>query len=126
VLADKADERIAQMEGAAALPRKNGELVFAAPWEGRAFGLAVALSDRRVYDWEEFRAQLIAEIASSDARGGESSYYECWLAACEKVLLAHGLVTSAELDQRTHEYVSGERSDEDHDHDEDAHDHASA
>ena len=39
-----ADRLIANMEGSAALPRKNGELVFEAPWEGRAFGIAVALS----------------------------------------------------------------------------------
>jgi nitrile hydratase accessory protein len=108
------DERIAQMDGVTALPRKNGELVFEAPWQGRAFGLVVALSDRRVYDWDEFRSQLVAQIAAS----GDSSYYECWLAAFENVLLAHGLVTPAELDLRTQEYASGQRSDEDHDHDE--------
>ena len=35
-------DEVAFMEGVAALPRDNGELVFAAPWEGRAFALAVA------------------------------------------------------------------------------------
>ena len=30
--------------GPAAPPRDNGELVFAAPWESRAFGLALALN----------------------------------------------------------------------------------
>ena len=44
------DDRVGQMAGPEALPRKNGELVFEAPWEGRAFGLAVALSDQRHYD----------------------------------------------------------------------------
>lgn len=34
------------MSGAAALPRRNGELVFEAPWQGRAFGLALALAGR--------------------------------------------------------------------------------
>jgi nitrile hydratase accessory protein len=115
--ASRPDDRIAQMDGDAALPRKNGELVFEAPWEGRAFGLAVALSDRRVYDWDEFRSRLVAKIAS-----GESPYYESWLAALENVLLSHGLVTVSELDLRTQEYASGERTDEDDDHDHD-HDH---
>jgi hypothetical protein len=30
------------MEGTAALPRQNDELVFNAPWESRALGMAVA------------------------------------------------------------------------------------
>ena len=35
----KVDQRIADMSEQVALPRKNGELVFVAPWEARAFGL---------------------------------------------------------------------------------------
>jgi nitrile hydratase accessory protein len=117
------DERIGEMDGPAALPRSNGELVFEAPWEGRVFGLAVALSDRRVYDWDEFRSRLVEEIAHADACGAESTYYERWLGAFEKLLVARGLLTPAELDVRTEEYATGERTDEDHDHDDDDHDH---
>ena len=39
------DPRIANLDSSAALPRKNGELVFKAPWEGRAFGMAVVLNE---------------------------------------------------------------------------------
>ena len=39
------DPRLANMDEQMALPRQNGELVFAAPWEARAFGLAVALNE---------------------------------------------------------------------------------
>jgi nitrile hydratase accessory protein len=113
----RTDERIGDMDGPAALPRSNGELVFEAPWEGRIFGLAVALNDRRMYQWDDFRGRLIDEIAAADASGAESSYYERWLAAFEKLLLARGLVTQTELEERTAEYASGERDDEDHDHD---------
>ena len=60
------DRVVAIMEGAAALPRKNGELVFDEPWHGRVFGMAVALHEQGVYDWEEFRQTLIAP----DRRGG--------------------------------------------------------
>ncbi|GAB7145686.1 hypothetical protein LRC484719_42880 [Mycobacterium riyadhense] len=49
-------------------PRRNGELVFEAPWESRAFGLAVALAELNRYAWEEFRLQLIGEIADWAAR----------------------------------------------------------
>jgi len=114
-----ADMRIGDMDGFAALPRSNGELVFEAPWEGRIFGLAVALNDRRMYQWDDFRTRLIEEIAAGEASGDESSYYERWLAAFEKLLLDRGLVTPAELDERTAAYASGERSDEDDDHDHD-------
>ena len=46
------------MERDVALPRLNGELVFSAPWEGRALGMAIALKDG-----EEFRDRLIIEVA---------------------------------------------------------------
>jgi nitrile hydratase accessory protein len=122
VRAGKPDTRIGLMDGAAGLPRKNGELVFEAPWEGRVFGMAVALSDRRLYDWEEFRQRLIGEIAQADAGGAATSYYERWLAAFESLLVGRGFVMPAELDERTAEYASGER-DDDHDHGEHEHDH---
>jgi nitrile hydratase accessory protein len=105
------DERVGLMEGPSALPRKNGELVFEAPWEGRAFGMAVALSDQRVYGWDEFRARLIDEIATADAANIGSTYYERWVAALETVLTTRGVITRAELDVRAAEYLSGERED---------------
>ena len=49
-----ADRWIADMEGQAAMPRKNGEFVFEAPWEGRAFGMAVALKDQGHCEWGDF------------------------------------------------------------------------
>jgi nitrile hydratase accessory protein len=109
------DERVGQMDGPAALPRKNGELVFEAPWESRAFGLAVAMSDQDQYAWEDFRQRLIAEIGAADASGSSSSYYERWLAAFESLLVERGFVSRHELDQRTAEYASGARDDDNHD-----------
>lgn len=98
------DRSIANLQGEAALPRKNGELVFQAPWEGRAFGLAVVLSDKGRYSWDEFRERLVNEIA-----GQERSYYENWIAALESVLLAHGVVTREDVDRRAAEYKTLER-----------------
>ena len=116
-MATGADREISNMEGAAALPRDNGELIFEAPWEGRAFGIAVALNDQRVYEWREFRDELVEKIAADEAAAGQSPYYGRWLAAMEQVLLKRGLVTAEELDVRTAEYASGERDDDwDHDH----------
>src|SRR5438105_3011484 len=93
------DPRIAEDDPTGA-PRKNGELVFAAPWEGRIFGMAVALSDQNAYAWEEFRDQLKSEIAAATARGDTSGYYERWLRSFEVLLVAKGLIAPAELAER--------------------------
>jgi len=103
---------IAAMEGEAELPRKNGELVFEAPWEGRAFGIAVALNEQEIYPWRTFRDALVDRIAADDAAGAPTSYYERWLASLENLLLQQGIVTRDELDARTAEYASGERDDD--------------
>ena len=89
--------------GPAAPPRDNGELVFAAPWESRAFGLALALHDAGRMDWEDFRQSLIGEIAAWEAAhpSGEGwSYYECWLRSLERVVSAEGLVGAGDLRAR--------------------------
>lgn len=99
------DRSVASLDGDAALPRKNGELVFQAPWEGRAFGLAVVLSDKGEYEWDEFRKNLVEKIAG----GPENTYYERWLSALENLLLEHGVVTEEELSKRAAEYAALER-----------------
>ena len=55
------DRRIANMEEHIAVPRQNGALVFAAPWEARAFGMAVALNDSGLYEWRDFSQSLAAQ-----------------------------------------------------------------
>lgn len=111
-MATNTDSSIADMEGPAALPRQNGELVFEAPWEGRAFGLAVVLNEAGRYPWPAFRDQLVAQIAGDEAKGIESTYYERWLASLEELLVAQGLVDRGELEARAQEYASGDRADE--------------
>ncbi len=104
------------MEGIEALPRKNGELTFDAEWEGRVFGMAVALNDQGLYPWRQFRDELAAQIGAADAAPDPSTYYERFLAAFERLALARGLITPEELEQRHGEYASGERDDFDEDH----------
>ncbi len=70
------------VDGPAAPPRANGELVFAAPWESRAFGLVLTLVDAGRFSDDGFRARLVARIGEDPAR----PYYESWLAALEDVL----------------------------------------
>lgn len=92
------NDHIANMDGVAALPRKSGELVFHDPWERRVFALAVALCERGLYQWEEFRDRLIAEVAAAERTAGTGAtasplptYYEHWLAAFEKLLSEKGI-----------------------------------
>jgi nitrile hydratase accessory protein len=108
--ATPAERLSANLTGPAAVPRRNGELVFEAPWQGRIFGMAVALSEQGVFAWEEFRQALIAEVAAADQRGG-GDYYQAWLAAFERVLAAHDLVDPAETTETTYQFEYGERDD---------------
>ena len=57
------------LDGPAAPPRRNGELVFEAPWESRLFGLTMALHEAGAFSWDEFRSRLIAEIRHAEGRG---------------------------------------------------------
>ncbi len=115
---------ISNMEGDLAIPRQNGEPVFDAPWEARAFGMAVALNEKAIYPWRDFSQGLASEIAEAEQKAIDSTYYERWYAALEKLATTSGLVTQEELDQRTAEYASGMHDDHhDHDHGHDHHGH---
>jgi nitrile hydratase accessory protein len=99
------------------LPRRNGELVFDAPWESRAFGLAIALGEAGVVDWDEFRSLLVEristwEVAHLDAEGW--SYYEGWHEALEVLLVERGFVAPEEIGRRA-EAIEHEHA-HDHDH----------
>lgn len=90
-------DEVGQMPGVAALPRDNGELVFAAPWEGRALAVAVTVVDRLGLTWDDFRRRLIAAIQADEQR----PYYESWAHALEQLLLDHAVTTTDELDAAT-------------------------
>ncbi len=116
-----AEALAADTDGGAAPPRSNGELVFEAPWESRAFGVAVALSERRAFEWERFRQELIAEIAAWEREHAERSdvgwsYYERWLASLEHLLLADGLLSAAEIEARMAKLEEHDEHEHDHSH----------
>jgi hypothetical protein len=78
------------------IPRRNGELVFDAPWESRAFGMAAAYLEATGQDWDAFRPHLIATLAARP----DAPYYEAWASAFAELLSSDGLVTATELDER--------------------------
>ena len=96
-------ERVLDTSGPAAPPRSNGELIFGAPWEGRVFGLTMALYEQDRFAWDEFRQRLIAAIARAEAELGAGEpyhYYACWLEALTRLLAAKGMCAADELAER--------------------------
>jgi nitrile hydratase accessory protein len=113
------------VDGPAAPPRSNGELVFAEPWEGRAFGLTMALVHGGTLDYETFRTALIDRIRVAETRPDvEFRYYRCWLGALEQVLGRAGLLSEDDVARRSVEFAARPPG-HDHRHDGDsAHDHS--
>ena len=85
------------VEGPAAPPRSNGELVFAQPWESRAFAMVVALCEAGVFTWREFQGALITRIACQDDTSTDWCYYEHWLGALEDVLARQGAAAADDV-----------------------------
>jgi nitrile hydratase accessory protein len=84
-----AKPEIAEMNGSASLPRKNGEMVFHDDWERKSFAIAVSLANQGLYEWEEFQSELITAI--KDAEGDNPyhpsrGYFESWLVSLESLL----------------------------------------
>ncbi|HUG13491.1 MAG TPA: nitrile hydratase accessory protein [Thermomicrobiales bacterium] len=100
-------DKVEDLSDDLAVPRRNGELVFEAPWEGRVFGMAVAMSDEQQFNWNAFRDRLVDEIDAAELHGDASGYYERWLASFERLLIETDVITPAELDARTAEQVTG-------------------
>jgi nitrile hydratase accessory protein len=67
-------------------------------WQRRAFGLAVALSEFGHYRWEDFQRALIQTIGrwegAPESERGDWEYYDHWVAALERVIAEHELLTA--------------------------------
>lgn len=74
------------------LPKDADGPVFAEPWEAQAFAMAVKLNETGVFAWNEWAETLGAELKAHPSR----PYYESWLAALERLVLAKGVLTEQE------------------------------
>ena len=99
----EADRNISSMSGAIAMPRSNGELVFDAPWQSRAFGMAVGLSWAGYFSWDKFRAELARAIAQN-GQSGPDEYYLRWLDALEASMTGTSAYDAEALKAREAEY----------------------
>ena len=109
-----ASPSIPVMEGPLSYPRKNGEPVFEAPWQSRAFGMVVGLHEAGLYPWDDFKRLLIEEISSLECQAGPTGspeYYYQWMDAFSRLLMEKGILTSEEIDRRTAEFQTGARQD---------------
>jgi len=100
-------------DGRSAPPRNCESLQFEAPWQGRAFGMVLALAEANAYKYEDFRKSLIATIGSWDRTHERDdpawNYYEQWLHAFEALVLEKGLIDTRELDERTEAFQTRAR-----------------
>lgn len=110
----------------AELPIDVDDPTFEAPWQARAFAIAVVLSNHRegIYSWKDFQETLVDEIQStsdieqyrgsdgksdSGINGSESEYYERWLRALERIAFNEELIDVDEVRRRAQEFAEGDR-----------------
>jgi nitrile hydratase accessory protein len=94
------------------LPRDAGGPVFAAPWQARAFALAVTLSDQGYFTWKEWAAVLAEELQAATKSGKQddgSGYYEVWLLALERIVTTRGIADHAAMLARKAEWAEAYR-----------------
>ena len=85
------------VDGTAAPPRRNGDLVFDAPWQSRVFGLCAAIVETCFEgDREPFRQRLIAAIADQPDR----PYWDSWTVALQQLAVDVGLLDEHEVARR--------------------------
>ncbi|PSP74771.1 nitrile hydratase accessory protein [Halobacteriales archaeon QS_3_64_16] len=125
----------------------EAERAFEAPWQARAFAIALATTEEGEHSWAAFQNRLAAEVEANDTDGEvdrpnvdsrdrtgvaldagdrEAAYYEQWLAALSELLIETETLSLEEIDARTRAFAEGERTAEewvegerDHDHGED-------
>ena len=96
------------------------DVTFSAPWEARAFAIAIRLSESGICSWDEFRRHLIVEIRRGDKVSAHAwiedhdRYYVYFLRALEQVLRDKGVVDSSMLETKMRAISEAEQDDHDH------------
>ena len=90
----------------------GSERTFAEPWQAQAFALAVRLSAEGHFTWKEWAETLADELRKTAARGEPddgSRYYEHWLAALERLVVAKGLSDASAMSERKEAWADAYR-----------------
>jgi nitrile hydratase accessory protein len=85
-----------------ALPNfEDIDLIFAEPWEARAFAIIVNLAQAGHFAWSEWVdcfSREVAQATAAEASGAPAkTYYEQWLDAAEALLVAKGVTSLPQL-----------------------------
>ena len=87
------------------LKARDGEPAFGEPWHAQMLALADLLIQRGVISAARWAETLGAEIAALNAAPDDrETYFRAVLAALARALEETGAVTSAELDEREHQW----------------------
>jgi nitrile hydratase accessory protein len=93
---------------------RSEQTTFSAPWEARAFAIAVQLAESGVCTWDDFRRHLIREIGIADRERAHAwvepgeGYYTYFLRALEALLREKGVVDDRALKSRMDAITAGE------------------
>lgn len=84
------------------MPRlEDADIRFAEPWEARAFAMVVQMSQAGHFTWGEWVECFSREVAAAteqECRGAAPpGYYQQWLRAAEKLMIAKGVLTPDQL-----------------------------
>lgn len=78
----------------AELPKsREGDPVFAEPWQAAVFAMTVRLHEQGVFSWSEWTEALSTELYKPGRRPDGSDYYECWVAALSRLLTELSIVS---------------------------------
>jgi nitrile hydratase accessory protein len=83
------------------LPRDESGPVFAEPWQAQAFAVVVGLTEAGKISVTEWADHLSAVLEEAEARGEHDTgrrYYDHWLTALERLVVAKNLTDWAELE----------------------------
>lgn len=91
---------VAAVEPIAPLPRDpEGGPVFREPWEAQAFAMTLCLHERGLFTWSEW-TQALGETIEAARAENETSYYQHWLAALERLVAEKGIASPDVIEAR--------------------------
>ena len=99
---DALADQLAACGAALPLPAGGREAVFSAPWQAHAFAITLQLHERGLFTWPQWAEALGAELRAAGPGDDGSRYYEHWLAALERLVVAQGAGSAADLHRLAH------------------------
>ena len=78
---------------------------FVEPWQAQAFALAVQLHRQGAFSWTQWSQALGEAIAGAP----DADYYDCWLAALERLTSEGGLASVEALGERKEAWAEAYR-----------------